>query len=893
MKPHYLSPLFNPGSVAVIGATETPGASGNRVFRNLLDNGFRGQLYAVNPRHDTIHGQTAYRTVEEIPGNVDLAIITTPAKTITALIKQCGRHGVKGALILSRDLVALDDDSRAMLKEAVELAHHYGMRLLGPNMLGMMRPGIGLISANYLGTVKTGNLAIIAQSSSIASAILDWGEGHGIGFSSMISLGAAIDVDFGEVLDFLVADTQTRGILLYIEDVHDARGFMSALRSAARSKPVVVLKVGRYGSRDQAVARTHSERLVGRDDAFQAALRRAGVLQVRSMAQLFSAAKMLAANYRTNGRRLAIISNGYSAGLMAVDRAIETNVQLPKLAAETVARLNECLPRIGSHQNPVDILGDAPPDRFQAAAEACLKDENCDGVLVVFTPQAGTDDLATAQAMIDLQAKHSKPLLLAWMGEKKVARSRSLLSQHKMAYFHSPEHAVEVFYSLAAYEYNQSLLLQTPGPRTDWEEPDIDQARAIIEGALSTGQHTLSEIDSKQILSAFHIPVTPTLLADSADNAILLAQQLGYPVVLKIAAAGLSHKTDINGVILNLRNAEEVKDAYQQLEQSAATHLGQEAWQGATVQPMHAKQHGRELLVGVAHDPIFGPLITFGAGGVSVEIVNDTAVTLPPLNEFLANNLVRRTKVKKMLGEFRNLPAIEIQALHAVLMRVSEMVCELPWIQQLDINPLVADEHGVIAVDARIVITALPKGFRRYSHMAIHPYPSDLVRHAQLKDGSPFTIRPIRPEDADMQQAFVRAMSEESRYNRYMSAIKQLSQSTLVRFTQLDYAREMAIVAATQVDDHEVMMAVARYTVNADFESCEFAIEVGDDWQGHGLGTRLMEALFDAARAQGLTLMEGEVLANNTSMLGLMKKVGFDIKPHPEDHGLKWVVKTL
>lgn len=893
MKAHYLTPLFSPQSVAVIGASETPGSSGDLVFRNLLAHGYQGQLFAVNPRHNQVHGKPSAATVEDLDCPIDLAVITTPARTLPGIIKQCGRHGVKGALILSRDLVALDEDSRKMLSELTALASRYQLRILGPNMLGMMRPSLGLIAANYLGEVKTGNLAVIAQSSSIASAILDWGEGHGIGFSNVISLGAAVDVDFGEVLDYLVNDPNTRSILLYIEDVHNARGFMSALRAAARTKPVVALKVGRYDHGGEKLGRTHSERLIGRNDAFEAALRRAGVLQVRSMAQLFSAAKMLAANYRAQGRRLAVISNGYSAGLMAVDRALEIRVQLPTLSAGTVRRFDHELPSIGSHDNPVDILGDAPPERFVTAVEACLNDPVVDGVLLVFTPQAGTDDMATAAALIDLQRKHSKPLLLAWMGEKKVAKSRRLLSEHKMAYFHSPEHAVEVFYSLSAYSHIQRLSLQTPEPLGAWEAPDIDSARSLIQAALSAGRRVLSEVESKAILAAFHIPTTPTLSAADATDAVTAASVLGLPVAIKLDIDSLLHKTDIDGVELNVSSLDAVAQATQRLLARAREHFSNKLIRGVTVQPMHGKRHGRELLVGVTHDKVFGPLITFGSGGVNVEVVHDTAVALPPLNDFLAETLIRRTRVKRMLDTFRNQPAVDQTALRAALQRVSEMVCELPWIEELDINPLISDADGVIAVDARIVLRPLPAHFRRYSHMAIHPYPGNLVKHRQLRDGTPYLIRPIRPEDADMQQEFVRAMSEESRYNRYMSAINQLSQSMLVRFTQLDYAREMALLATIQVEQHEAMMAVARYTVNADFDSCEFALEVGDDWQGHGLGRELMEALFDAARMQGLSVMEGEVLANNSAMLGLMKKVGFDIQPHPEDNTLKWVTRRL
>ena len=464
MKAHYLSPLFQPRCVVVIGASETEESVGARVFRNLLDAHFKGQLFGVNLRHPKVFGETVYPTIAAVPApEVDLAIIATPARTLPGLLRECGERKVKSVLVLSRDFVAVDTRNRALLDEAVAIARRYGVRMLGPNLLGMMRPASGLIAANYQGKVKPGNLALVAQSSSVASAILDWAEAHEVGFSAVVSLGATADVNFGEILDFLAQDGSTRGILLYLEDVGEARGFMSALRAVARQKPVVCLKVGREPVSSTRAARTHSDRLIGRDDAFDAALRRTGVLRVPTMVHMSIAARMLAANFRTKGRRLAVISNGYGAGRMAVDRAQEMAVELPRLTPATVARLDAALPPIGSHDNPVDILGDAPPERFVAATEACLADPNVDGVLVILTPQAGTDHLATAQRMIELRRKTDKLLMLVWLGDKKIALSRKLLDRAHMAYFFSPEHAVEAFASLAAWAYIQELSLQTPG----------------------------------------------------------------------------------------------------------------------------------------------------------------------------------------------------------------------------------------------------------------------------------------------------------------------------------------------------------------------------------------------------------------------------------------------
>ncbi|MDR3426216.1 bifunctional acetate--CoA ligase family protein/GNAT family N-acetyltransferase [Silvimonas sp.] len=891
MKQHYLTPLFEPASIAVIGASVTPGAVGTTVFSNLLEGGYAGKLYPVNLKHATVLEHKAFKTISKIGKPVDLAIITTPSKTLIELVTECCKYGVKGLVIMSCDFVGTADKSRDLLDKLLVICRQYGVRLLGPTVFGQARPVSKLNSGNYAGSIKSGSMALVSQSSSVASAILDWAESQDVGFSSVISLGSAVDMDVGETLDYLVTDPKTRSILLYVEDVSDARTFMSALRAAARTKPVMVLKVGRYDGGEK-LGRTHSERLIGSDEVFDNALRRAGVLRLRSINQLFIAARVLPRNYKTRGRRLAVITNGIGAGMMAVDRAGDLHIQLPKLSQSTIARLDSFLPAQSSHDNPIDILGNASAARFHAATDAVLADENVDGVLVVFTPQMGTDHMATAEAMIALAKTTDKPILLAWIGGKKVVASRKLLAKHNMAYFSTPEHAVEVFWSLASWQYNQQLLLQTPGPLGEWDAPDLESARMILDNALANGRQGLDELESKAILRAFHIPVTTTVRAASAEAAVTAAMGMGLPVVLKLDVEGLTHKTDVDGVVLNLTTLMAVSSEANRLLGRARERFGDKL-RGLTVQPMISLKHGRELMVGVATDPAFGPVISFGAGGIAVEVFNDVAVALPPLNEYLADNLIRRTRVKNMLGEFRNQPPADVHAIKSVLMRVSEMVCELPQIQHLDINPLIVDENGAVALDARIYVAPIPEKARRYGHMAIHPYPSNLVQVTQLKNGLPMTIRPIRPEDAEMIVRFVAGLSEETRYNRYMSTLKALSQSQLVRFTQIDYAREMALVSTVQGETGEMIVAVARFVVNVDYDSCEFAIVIDDRWQGKGLGGQLMEGLFTAARDMRLSTVEGEVLSSNTNMLAFMRRLGFEITRHPEDEGLKWVVKRL
>lgn len=891
MKPHYLTPLLAPRNVAVVGASDTPGSIGQAVFSNLLAGNFQGKLFPVNLNHKVVAGLDAVASVRQIDGAVDLAVVTTALRALPNILKDCGKKGVK-AVLLAKEFAEQEQLEREILNESTSIARHYGIRVLGPNVLGLMRPVAGFNASNYNGRVRPGNLALVSQSSALCTAMLDWADGKNIGFSSVVSMGWGLDVDFGEILDYLVADNFTQGILLHVHHIHDARRFMSALRAAARTKPVVVIKSGRY--EDDAVGLTHSSRLVRRSDVFDAALARAGVLRVDSIAQLFTAAKVLAANFRLQGRRLAIVTNGIGPGVLAADSACRNGVELARLSDATLARLDEALPRHWSHGNPVDIIGDASPARFRTAVKACLDDPGVDGVLVIFTPQAGTDHLTTAQLMVGLQRDASKPLFLSWLGDTKVAESRELFTRAKCAHFRAPEFAVEVFRNLSDYHHNQQLLLQTPGPLEGKRaEPDYAGARALIAGAIAEGREILSERESKAVLAAFGIPVNAAHLAHNADEAAWLAADIGYPVVLKIDSPDVIYKSDVGGVELNIANEATLREAFAAIVARTRRARPDARIDGVSVQRMRKRRFARELMVGVSHDPSFGPVITFGAGGIAVEVMHDRALALPPLNGYLVDSMIGSTRIGQILGPFKNLPPVDVDALEDALLRVSDMVCELPELREMDINPLVADEEGVIALDARIIVQKPSGDAGRYRHMAIMPYPSRMVRPTTLKDGSAALIRPIRPEDADMQQAFVRDLSDESRYNRYMSSIKQLSQNMLVRFTQLDYDREMALAMVRDGDQGEEMLAVARYITDPDMESCEFALEVADRWQGKGIGVTLMNALFDAAREQGLSQMRGEVLAGNKGMLRLMHKLGFSVSPHPEDKSLTLVVRTL
>lgn len=892
MGQHYLSPLFAPRSVAVIGASNRPESVGGVVFKNMLESGYQGKLYPINPGQTEIQGQRAYASVEQIGEAVDLAVIATKAATVPEIIEACGQHGVRAAVILSAGFSEAGEAGKALERAVLENARRYGVRLIGPNCLGIMRPSVGLNATFSNGGAKAGNLALISQSGALCTAILDWAHPNDVGFSSIISMGATADVDFGEILDYLVSDPQTESILLYIEGIHHSRSFMSALRAATRIKPVILVKVGRHEAGSKA-AFSHTGALVGADDVFDAALRRAGVVRVDTIVQLFSAAKALSTRFHPAGNRLAIVTNGGGPGVMASDRAADLGVSMATLTDDTIRQLNAALPENWSHGNPVDIVGDATAERYRDAVTLCMQDPGVDGVLAILTPQAMTQPLQAAQAVITVARKFNKPLVACWMGEAQVAESRSAFAQAKIPSFRTPEPAVEIFSFIAAYYRNQKLLLQTPGPLSQHQAPDVEGARFLIEGALAERRTVLNEIESKAVLAAFHIPIAKTVIARSPNEALLLAEELGLPVVMKINSPDISHKSDSGGIRLNLGNAQAVRTAYHEIIQAVQENRPNARIDGVVIEPMAVKPNGRELMLGVTTDPIFGPVITFSAGGTMVEVLADRAVALPPLNSFLVRDMISRTHVARLLGAFRHMPPIDMTALEDVLLRVSEMVCELPWIKEMDINPLIVDEQGAIAADARFAVGFPTPSTHRYAHMAIHPYPTHLINHWQLPDGEEIIIRPIRPEDAELEQVFVRGLSEESKYFRFMDSLQELTQNMLVRFTQIDYDREMALVAVLEQDKQEIELGVCRYITNPDGSSCEFALVVADAWQHKGIGLKLMSSLMEVAAAKGLKLMEGEVLASNHAMLALVERLGFTVRTSEEDISIKRVVKTL
>jgi acetyltransferase len=894
MNHHYLTSLFTPRSVALFGASDRTDSVGGVVFKNLLSSGFTGKIYGINPKRETVQGEKAWASLDDIEEIVDLAVVATPAKTIPSIVEACGERGIRMMMILSAGFREIGPEGRRLEDRVTDLVRRYGIRMMGPNCLGLIRPDIGLNITFGNNMARPGSLALVSQSGAICTAILDWAESNEIGFSAVVSTGIGADLDFGDYLDYLAADPNTQAILLYIEGIKDARRFMSSVRAAARAKPVIALKVGRHAAGAEA-SMSHTGALVGSDRTFSAALSRSGVLRVETVSQLFAAAKALSTpRYRSASERLVIITNGGGPGVMAADRATDQGIELSTLGAETIAALDNVLPSVWSRNNPVDIIGDAPPDRYKETLDLCLADPGVDGAVVILTPQAMTRPTEVAEAVVAAAKNSKKPVISSWMGGGQVAAAREIFNNAHVPDFHTLENAVDAFSYLARYNKNQRLLLQTPAPLTRGQkEPDRDGARLIIESVLKESRNILTEPESMAVLNAFGIRTVQNSVAHSPNEALVIAESIGFPIAMKVLSTDISHKSDAGGVRLNINSAQEVRGAYKQLVEGVKKKVPDATISGVTIERMHRSPNGRELMIGIIRDPVFGPVISFGSGGTAVEVMGDSAISLPPLNHRLSHDLIQRTKVAKLLGEFRHMPSIDMDDLVDTLLAVSSMACELPWIQEMDINPVIADENGAVAVDARIVVGYPKPSTDRYSHLAIHPYPTHLVRKLQLNDGSDIVVRPIRPEDAEMEDRFVRELSAESRYYRFMNQLQKLSQEMLVRFTQIDYHNEMALIAVTSVNGKDEQIGVARYTTNLDKTSCEFALTVSDDWQHRGIGHILMKDLMEVARDRDLSEMEGQVLGDNSKMLDLVRTLGFRVSSNPDDPSIKQVVARL
>jgi acetyltransferase len=896
MDKHYLTSLFSPESIVVFaGRADDPSSQTHHA--RVLHDALRAQRFVG--RLQFVDTGTSGTLADLAQTRADLAIIALPPPDVTAALEVAGRMSCRSALIISSGIGA---EHAAELKR---IARREGMHLLGPNSLGLQRPQLQLNASAAGPLAKPGSLALVSQSGALTASMLDWAGNNAVGFSTVVSLGPNTSVDIAQVLDFLASDGRTHSIIVYLEGIDNARSFISALRSASHAKPVVVLKAGRRPAGNKA-AQTHCGAIVGSDEVFDAALRRAGAVRVRSFVELFSAAKCLASRYRPVGRRLAIITNGGGPGVLAADWVNEIRLELGRLSPKVAEALRPRLPAQASLEDLIELSDEANPEHFKAAIEAAAADTSIDGVLVICSPHAGVDATQVARALITLKQAVGKPLLSCWMGDDSVGEARTLLNEAEIPTFRTPEAAVGAFGNITTFYRNQQLLQQTPPPLSALAKPDIEGARLIIESVLAERRKVLTEMESKTLLSSFHIPVTQTVLARNANEAMMIATQLGFPVALKIDSPDIAHKSDVNGVALNVQNGVGARDVFTEMVERVSRLQPGARINGVTVQKMSPAKRGREIYVGVVTDEPFGPVIAFGAGGTMIELINDRAMELPPLNQFLARRLIERSRVAETLLEWRGAAAADIEALEQVLLRVSEMVCELPQLREMDINPIIVDESGALAVDARIVVSSAPQALgalgHHYQHLAIKPYPAGYEQVWPLRGGGEYTVRPIHTDDAQMLQDLVLRISPESRYFRFVSPIIELTPSMLARFTLIDYDREMALVAVLKERntagegtsaESERIVGVARYITNPDNSTCEFALLVDDKFSGMGLGSRLMESIMDVARDKGLSEIDGLVLSNNEGMLKLMKSLGFAIKRFDEDPSFKLVTHSL
>lgn len=863
-----LDRLLEPASVAVIGASDRPGSVGATVWRNLRAGQFSGPIYAVNLKHATLDAQPVFARPADLPQPPDLAVLCTPAGTIAGLIAELGRLGTRAAIVMTAGL------TNAQKQAALDAARPYVLRVLGPNCLGLLTPHLGLNASFAHTDALPGDVAFVSQSGALVTAVLDWAKTRRIGFSHMISLGERADVDFGDLLDHLASDARTRSILLYIESIEAPRKFMSAARAAARNKPVIVVKAGRAGNGVQAAA-SHTGALAGSDVVIDAAIRRAGMLRVDTLQDLFMAAETLARFGSNRDDSLTLMTNGGGAGVLAADAAALAGVPLRELSERTRGALDAVLPPTWSRANPIDIIGDAPVRRYTDTLQALLADRDNGAVLFLHAPTAIVRSDEIARACAPLVREAAGRVMACWLGDAAVADARRIFEEAGVADYATPEEAVRAFAMLATYRRNQALLLEAP-TASENGPPDIAAARATIDAVLASGRDMLDEFEAKALLKAYGIPTVATVaVGSSPSEATRAAREIGYPVALKILSPDISHKTDVGGVCLNLRDDGELERAAQEMVARVRIAQPNARVAGFTVQAMASRPFAQELIVGASVDPVFGPVLLFGQGGTAVEVIADRAVALPPLNRVLAKELVSRTKVSRLLAGYRDHPPTKIDAICDVLIALSQMLADLPELAELDINPLWADHDGVIALDARVRVSREARAGA--AHFAITPYPAELVRTV-IWQGESVVIRPIRPEDEPQHRAFVEQLQPDDLRLRFFSVRRQLPRSELARLTQIDYAREMAFIAVrTLADGSAQTLGVARAVTDPDNVDAEFAVIVRSDLKGRGLGHLLMGTLVDFTRRRGTQRLVGLVLRENLPMRNLALSQGFEL----------------
>jgi acetyltransferase len=892
---HPLDPIFRPKAIAVIGATETQRSVGRTVFQNLGRGGFEGTVYPVNPKRSSVLSVKAYPNIKSLPEPVDLAVITTPAPSVPGLIRECAEAGVPGAVVISAGFKETGPEGAALEQALLAEARKAGIRLIGPNCLGVMVPRLGL-NATFASTIaKPGTVGFLSQSGALCTAILDWSLRENVGFSAFVSIGSMADVSWGDLIYYLGDDPHTKSIVIYMESVGDARSFLSAAREVALTKPIIVIKAGRTEAAAKAAA-SHTGSMTGSDEVLHAAFRRVGVLRVETIAELFHMAEVLGRQPRPQGSRLAIVTNAGGPGVLATDMLIGSGGQLAETSDQTLAALNAFLPAAWSHNNPVDILGDAGSERYAKAVEIVAKDPANDGLLVILTPQAMTDPTATAQQLKPFAKIPGKPLLACWMGGPEVEPGENILNEAGIPTYKYPDTAARAFCYMWRYSDNLRALYETPALVPD--APGArhqSQVRTLLEKARKEGRTLLSEHQSKEILAAYGIPTVETWVAASEAEAVGAAEKIGYPVVVKLYSEIITHKTEVGGVQLNLRNAAAVRRAWRAIEKGAVKHGGAKAFLGVTVQPM-ISQEGYELIIGSSIDPQFGPVLLFGSGGQLVEVYRDRALALPPLTGTLARRLIEQTRIFHALKGVRGRAPVDLAALELLLVRFSQLVLDQPLIAEIDINPLLASPERLIALDARIVLHPRSLAEKDLPRPAIRPYPIQYVGSWKLKNGTPVIIRPIRPEDEPLMVKFHQSLSEESVYYRYFSLLQldqRIAHERLTRICFNDYDREIALVAEQRDPKSGELniLGVGRLSKARGLNEAEFALLISDRWQKMGLGTELLKRLVEVGRSEKLDRITAVILQENHGMVHVSKKAGFKLASEADGGGWKATIE--
>lgn len=891
--PQPLDSLFHPMTIAVIGAKDDPGTVGRTIMSNLVS--FPGKIFPVNPKRSQVLGIQAYPSVSAIPEKIDLAIIVTPAATVPSIVAECTSVGVKSAIIISAGFKELGEKGLKLEEEILLHSRKAKMPIIGPNCLGVMNPIYGLNATFAKDMALPGNLAFISQSGAMCTAVLDWSLQERVGFSAFISIGSMADVNWGNLIDYLGSDPETKSLLLYMETVGDASSFMTAAREVALEKPIIVIKAGRSEEAATAAA-SHTGSLAGSDEVFDAALERIGVMRVYSIGELFNLASVLSKQPLPKGPHLTLVTNAGGPGVLATDAVIVNGAKLTSLEPSTVSRLDEVLPPAWSHSNPVDILGDADPERYGKAVEILIDSKEGDGLLVVLSPQDMTDPTGTAARIKLLAKQSSKPLLTSWMGATSVREGVDILSHAQIPVFSYPDEAAKTFAAMWKYSQNLKSLYEFPVLHHYREEEAFSlqshpgNVKKIIERAMEEGRVLLNEAESKQILEDYGIPVVKTAIAKTPENAISLAIKFGFPVVLKLFSPTITHKTDVGGVKLNLKSKEEVIQAFHEIHRNVSEKAGEEHFAGVTVQKM-VSQKGIELILGSTTDPQFGPVLLFGLGGQWVEIFKDKALAIPPLNTNLARHLMQKTKIYEALIGTRGQHAVDIAYLEEILVNFSKLIVENPRIKECDINPILASDQEIIALDARIVLHEKKISDENLPTLAIRPYPYEYVKHSTLKNNVPIILRPIRPEDEQMVKDFHRELSENAVRNRYFEFVSldaRVAHERLIRICFNDYNREWAIVA----QNDKQIIGMGRLMKVPGINRAQFKILISDDFHHLGLGTQLMELLLNIAKKEKIEAVDGEILSENSGMLSICKKLGFVLEK-PNSYSIVHVVKSL